>query len=250
VLREFGGGWVQCRDDQGIFYFNQVTQQSSDDVPPELRAAAQPPAVQPQYAASAYAQQAQVAQAAPTMEPKVKQKLGDWMICEDAQGEYYINARTQQTFDQAPAELVQLYQSTQQQQQAAAQPAQQQQKIKQQLGDWLICEDAQGEFYVHARTQQSFDQPPAELVQLYQRAQQQKAVTQPAAAQQKMLLQQQQQQAQLQQLKQQMQYQQPVAQNQYKMQYAGSAAPSQPSASATQYYQAYQQQQQQQQRYR
>merc|ERR1719482_1434373 len=103
------------------------------------------------------------------------------MICEDAQGEYYLNSRTGQTFDQPPAELVQLYQQAQQPQQPAAQQAkyaqpQQQaaQKIKQQLGDWLICEDAQGEFYVNSRTQQSFDQPPAELVQLYQSAQQQK----------------------------------------------------------------------------
>merc|ERR1719440_2380021 len=147
------------------------------------------------------------------------------MICEDAQGEYYINGRTQQTFDQPPAELVQLYQSTQQPQQPAAQPAQSQ-KVKQQLGDWLICEDAQGEFYVNSRTQQSFDQPPAELVQLYQKSQQPKQAapqqtstqqyTQQYSAAQKQLLLQQQQQAQLQLqqqlLKQQKQYAQPVTQ--------------------------------------
>lgn len=36
------------------------------------------------------------------------------------------------------------------------------------LGEWIICEDTMGEFYYHAPTNQSFDNPPPELVHLYQ----------------------------------------------------------------------------------
>eukprot|EP00929_Paragymnodinium_shiwhaense_P124303 TRINITY_DN9947_c0_g1_i1.p1 TRINITY_DN9947_c0_g1~~TRINITY_DN9947_c0_g1_i1.p1 ORF type:complete len:623 (-),score=152.59 TRINITY_DN9947_c0_g1_i1:166-2034(-) len=38
--------------------------------------------------------------------------------------------------------------------------------VKQTVGDWLICEDAQGEFYQHVPTQQTFDQAPQELLDL------------------------------------------------------------------------------------
>jgi hypothetical protein len=40
--------------------------------------------------------------------------------------------------------------------------------VKAQVGDWYICEDQQGEFYSHAITGQSYDQPPEELLQLMQ----------------------------------------------------------------------------------
>jgi len=40
--------------------------------------------------------------------------------------------------------------------------------ILDEVGDWLICEDAMGLFYHHGPSQQSYDQPPAELVQYYQ----------------------------------------------------------------------------------
>jgi len=35
-----------------------------------------------------------------------------------------------------------------------------------QLYDWQICEDAQGEYYVHTPSGKTFDQPPQQLVQL------------------------------------------------------------------------------------
>lgn len=40
--------------------------------------------------------------------------------------------------------------------------------ILDEVGEWLVCEDAMGLFYHHAPTQQSFDQPPPELVQYYE----------------------------------------------------------------------------------
>jgi len=132
VLRELSAGWLQCQDAQGIYYYNQVTQQTSDDVPAELRAPAHPPASM-QSQSMACAQQAQMPQGAATNPAKLKQQLGDWMICEDAQGEFYMNARTQQSFGQPPAELVQLYRASQQQKQHTAQQAVMQQTAAQSL---------------------------------------------------------------------------------------------------------------------
>lgn len=45
--------------------------------------------------------------------------------------------------------------------------------VKGQVGDWLICEDSAGEFYSHAQTQESFDQPPEELLRLLEQQRQQ-----------------------------------------------------------------------------
>eukprot|EP00413_Alexandrium_margalefii_P013511 CAMPEP_0204530620 /NCGR_PEP_ID=MMETSP0661-20131031/10725_1 /ASSEMBLY_ACC=CAM_ASM_000606 /TAXON_ID=109239 /ORGANISM="Alexandrium margalefi, Strain AMGDE01CS-322" /LENGTH=40 /DNA_ID= /DNA_START= /DNA_END= /DNA_ORIENTATION= len=33
VLRQLEGGWLECRDAQGIYYFNQLTQQTSEGPP-------------------------------------------------------------------------------------------------------------------------------------------------------------------------------------------------------------------------
>lgn len=39
ILRQLGNNWLECQDEQGIFYWNQITQQSSDTLPPELMGA-------------------------------------------------------------------------------------------------------------------------------------------------------------------------------------------------------------------
>jgi len=98
-------------------------------------------------------------------EARVKLILGDWQICEDSQGEYYVHV-SGQSFDQPPEQLVQLYQASQGQvsQPVAAPEA----RIKMTVGEWQICEDAQGEYYVHTPTGQSSDQPPSHLVQFAQ----------------------------------------------------------------------------------
>merc|ERR1712137_1192510 len=62
-------------------------------------------------------------------------------------------------------------QMLEQQQMLAA--MQQQPVVKSQVGDWLICEDAQGEFYQHAPTNQVFAEPPQELLDLLPQQQQQ-----------------------------------------------------------------------------
>jgi len=40
--------------------------------------------------------------------------------------------------------------------------------VKAEVGGWQICEDAQGEYYVHLASGQTFDEPPQELLQLLQ----------------------------------------------------------------------------------
>jgi len=52
ILRQLPGNWLECRDEQGIFYFNQVTQQSSETVPAELMGGPPGPAAAPSQAPS------------------------------------------------------------------------------------------------------------------------------------------------------------------------------------------------------
>lgn len=167
---------MQCADAQGVFYYNSQTNQSSATPPPQFAGQAQPAPAQ------AAPQAQHVTHAAPAPAAKLKSTIGDWQICEDAQGEFYVHAPTGQTFNEAPLDLLRLVQAAQKPavpQQYAAPPAvappaaapAPQAKLKMTLGDWQICEDAQGEFYVHAPTGQTFDQPPPQLVQLYQATQ-------------------------------------------------------------------------------
>merc|ERR1719215_887064 len=46
----------------------------------------------------------------PPMQAIVKQEIGPWQICEDAQGDYFVYLPSGQTFDNMPPELLQLLQ--------------------------------------------------------------------------------------------------------------------------------------------
>jgi hypothetical protein len=65
------------------------------------------------YASAPQAAQVQYvgAPAAPAAQAEVRAQIGNWLICQDAMGEFYQNAATGQQFDQAPAELLQLIQA-------------------------------------------------------------------------------------------------------------------------------------------
>lgn len=202
VLRELDGGWLQVQDAQGVFFFNKVTQQSSDSVPAQLQAMHQAP----QLATTA----------APAPQVQVLSKLGaGWLQCQDNQGVFFFNEVTRETSVDVPAALrapaafqpqstpqVQPpgFASFQPQVMPQVQQTQAQQlapssnpRLKEQIGEWMICEDEQGEYYVNSRTQQSFSQPPQELVQQYQLAQQQKQLAAQQAAAHQAAVQQQQQ---------------------------------------------------------
>jgi hypothetical protein len=186
VLRNLGSGWLQCQDNQGTFFFNEQTRVSCTDLPPELGGMQRPEVQGQQLYSQLQAQQLQQqqfqqlqaqeqilkAQQSQQVQPVVKKQMGVWQVCEDAQGEFYFNSQTGQSFEQPPAGLVT----------SQAPKPQSQSRVKSELGPWCICEDAQGEFYFHAPTGQSFDQPPAELVQLYKASQAQQQVPQQAQA--------------------------------------------------------------------
>lgn len=125
VLADLGLNWLQCRDAQGIFFFNQETQQSRDTYPVELQGG-QDPYQQAQYqvqgAPPVYQYQAGLPPVQVTggshmadfqqtgLHTVEKLRLGNWVICEDDQGEFYHDAMTGQSYDAPPHDLVVLYQ--------------------------------------------------------------------------------------------------------------------------------------------
>jgi len=93
------------------------------------------------------------------------------------------------------------------QQQPLMQQPQQQPVVHQRIGDWAVCEDAQGVFYQNMATSQSYDQMPPELSQIY--------AAQKAAEEQELLQKQQMQQRLQQQQQQMMKMQQQASLQQY-----------------------------------
>lgn len=101
-------------------------------------------------------------------EAVVKMEVGMWQVCEDQQGEFYVHTASGQQFEQAPDELLLLLQQVQAPAPVGQSPPEAQAMIKMEVGEWQVCEDQQGEYYVHTLSGQSFDQPPVELLQLLQ----------------------------------------------------------------------------------
>eukprot|EP00413_Alexandrium_margalefii_P045478 CAMPEP_0204588046 /NCGR_PEP_ID=MMETSP0661-20131031/48398_1 /ASSEMBLY_ACC=CAM_ASM_000606 /TAXON_ID=109239 /ORGANISM="Alexandrium margalefi, Strain AMGDE01CS-322" /LENGTH=184 /DNA_ID=CAMNT_0051597823 /DNA_START=62 /DNA_END=616 /DNA_ORIENTATION=- len=89
VLRQLQGGWLECLDAQGIYYYNELTLQTSEAAP----AAA--------FGPTPVAQAPVQASAAVT-----KMQIGVWTVAEDAQGEFYYNQQTGQSFDHPPQEIL------------------------------------------------------------------------------------------------------------------------------------------------
>merc|ERR1712061_642258 len=90
-------------------------QESSEDVPPQLRAMMQQDAARQQQAQAPVYKYKTAAATAPAATPlaattTVKLQLGEWIICDGSRGEFYYNTTTRQALDQPPPELVQLYQ--------------------------------------------------------------------------------------------------------------------------------------------
>eukprot|EP00930_Biecheleria_cincta_P044660 TRINITY_DN3073_c0_g7_i1.p1 TRINITY_DN3073_c0_g7~~TRINITY_DN3073_c0_g7_i1.p1 ORF type:complete len:232 (+),score=72.80 TRINITY_DN3073_c0_g7_i1:55-750(+) len=121
VLRELNNNWLECMDEQGVYYFNQATQQSSDYMPADAQDAqaqyAQPlgqgaagfQQVQPIQPVQ-YAQPAQ--QAVQSAQPaRKKMIIGSWWVMEDAQGVFFLNSETQQELNEVPPELANIYPS-------------------------------------------------------------------------------------------------------------------------------------------
>jgi len=122
---------------------------------------------------------------------RVKRRINaEWIECEDVQGTYFYSQRKHEalTLDQVSPEAlalghVQLFS------QQPSRPSQvQQPAVRLQLGEWVVYAGAQGDFFHHTPSGQSFAQPPPEFLQLQERHQQmQSQVHHPAQPSQQML---------------------------------------------------------------
>lgn len=89
------------------------------------------------------------------------------------QQQVFLQPQQQHMF-QFPQQQQQQHQQQQQQPMtygapmAQIQPVAQEAIVKQEVGPWQICEDPMGEYYVYTPSGQTFDQPPAELMQVLQ----------------------------------------------------------------------------------
>jgi len=104
----------------------------------------------------------------------IRELGGNWLECQDSQGTFYFNSETQESSEAFPGSLMgqpAVQQHTEShcppKETSGAQPFQQNSLERMRLGDWIVCEDNMGVFYHHALTGQQFNEPPAELLQLY-----------------------------------------------------------------------------------
>lgn len=74
-----------------------------------------------------------MAPAAPAAQPVVRQRVGDWAICDSPEGVLYHHVPTGQNFDQPPPQLAQFVAAQQAQEQQRLQQQQQQQQIQMQM---------------------------------------------------------------------------------------------------------------------
>jgi len=175
------GDWQIARDNMGEFYFHTPTGQSFDQAPVELlqilqqvtpsqqMALQQSCAVygQSQYAAVAaqtpsYLGQPHVKQAGPVAQaPAQYMAASQPAVVSYTQTPQVAQAPAQYMAASQPAVVIGT-QQPQVSQAAATSPA----VVKATVGAWQILEDGLGEFYCHMPTGQTFDQAPAELLQL------------------------------------------------------------------------------------
>mmetsp|Transcript_121171 Transcript_121171/g.226576 ORF Transcript_121171/g.226576 Transcript_121171/m.226576 type:complete len:407 (+) Transcript_121171:56-1276(+) len=162
---------VQTRDDAPITPIKMISVRVEQGAQ-----AAPPPMAQPQMMPNqaAYQQQPQMQQQ--QQQSVVHKRIGDWAICEDAQGIFYHNMATSQSYDQVPPELSQLY---------AAQKAREEQELmqKQQMQARLQQQQMQQQQMLkmqQMQQQQQYGQSPAYGQQPSYASQQQQMYMPPA----------------------------------------------------------------------
>lgn len=90
------------------------------------------------------------------VQPQVMQDLGGgWLKCKDANGFFYFNRS--QAVEILPPDLARHAEAAVQKAQFPV--------VKGHVGAWMVCHDVSGEYYHHTPTQQSYDDPPLELLQ-------------------------------------------------------------------------------------
>lgn len=161
VVAELPLNWVQLRGPEGNFFVNSTTRQVTQDVPPELRQLAEQQTNLPSPL-----------QQSPPMGGG--QRLGGGG---GGGGGQFPFPNQPQQFQQSPQQVGLMSQQMSPQPPLPHMmqnnpPMQQPQgnnevTLKATLGNWLVCEDAQGVFYRDSRTGQTFDQMPPELQRMY-----------------------------------------------------------------------------------
>eukprot|EP00747_Dinoflagellata_sp_TGD_P185955 gnl/TRDRNA2_/TRDRNA2_42750_c0_seq1.p1 gnl/TRDRNA2_/TRDRNA2_42750_c0~~gnl/TRDRNA2_/TRDRNA2_42750_c0_seq1.p1 ORF type:complete len:314 (+),score=42.82 gnl/TRDRNA2_/TRDRNA2_42750_c0_seq1:64-942(+) len=146
VVGQLAGGWLQCMDDEGTYYYNSITQQTSDELPADLE--------RQQFVDLSSRQQSsgdKVGGHVLAVHAKVLEKLPNgWLQCQEygeVSGQlnppyiFYYNSMTDQSCVDLPSELREQFE----------------------VNGWLPCHDAEGPYYYHVATQETYTDLPEEL---------------------------------------------------------------------------------------
>lgn len=169
VLRTLGGSWLELDKDGEVFYFNSETGLVSVNMPPEAEMDEPTPLT-----------------SSPPAENNMSSSIVERVLA-DVRDVLKETAEVETTSPNTPCEPppAPTPQAPSQEQQPQ-QPSEQQDPeacIKLKLGEYAVCEDSAGEFYVHVPTGEEFEEPPEELLLLVMqlKAQEQQQMSAPRA---------------------------------------------------------------------
>lgn len=181
VVAVYEAGWTQCQSAQGMFYFNLKTDEISMTLPPDAGVLAAEKPQMEREARPTFGFPEDDAQELVLHEPLENAQPGSQYQMESMELAYQHQVENIPALPQAQQHEFCVHhqpslspQPTGAHQASIAQPppnpALQQEApaiILQELGAWMICEDANGEFYWHTPTSQSYDVPPQDLLVLH-----------------------------------------------------------------------------------
>lgn len=157
VVKGHVGQWMVCHDQSGEYYHHTPTQMSYDDPPLELL---QQALAQKQEGNDRAYKAVQDTEPLRAEISKLVSSLGERVQAVES------------TFAQMKGDKVEAQVQGAAQQQLLADGADRgdpNARVKQHIGPWAICQDAQGEYYHDTRTATSYDDPPPELSQILRR---------------------------------------------------------------------------------
>jgi len=199
VLRQLPGMWLECEDSRGIFYYNPATKVATLESPPETieqrdalsdcNVPAPPRVLRSLGRWLELNKDGEVfyfdtVTGLVSLDPPPEATNGEPVLAslpEDAIGEVDAPSETRppqsttgREMQTSPHKEQQQQQQQQLQQNLPKQPQQSEQHnqhepeacVKLKLGDYAVCEDSKGEFYVHLPTAEEFEEPPEELLLL------------------------------------------------------------------------------------
>lgn len=175
LLRTLGGSWLELDKEGEVFYFNSETGLVSVEMPDEaMQDEITPLPTSPKGEKHTDVKASQLDDVSPLPTSPRCEKHSD-----DKASPLEIVSCSSPSCTKAPAEIPEETmekaglppptaetQVMLQQEQPEQQGPQGEASVKLKLGDWVICEDANGEFYVHIPTGEEFEETPEELLLL------------------------------------------------------------------------------------